>query len=87
MSKKLLLDAEALEVQSFATAAAAPAETGTVQANEIKECTAAASCPCWTSLYHCGTLPATQYSCRFTEIGYSGCESWVSERPTCWDCD
>jgi hypothetical protein len=85
MSKKLLLDAETLEVQSFATADAAPADAGTVRANEGGECTVAATCVCATSLYHCGTLPATQYSCQYTEPGH-GCESWISERQTCWDC-
>jgi hypothetical protein len=84
MSKKLLLDAEALEVQSFATGDAPADERGTVRANE-KECTVWASCVCPTSLYNCGTLPATQYSCQYTEPGH-GCESWISERQTCWDC-
>jgi hypothetical protein len=63
--KKLSLDA--LAVDSFATADAAPEAPGTVEAREA-ECTAPATCKCPTSLWACGTIAFTRYSCPRTSF-------------------
>ena len=60
MKKKLTLDA--LTIESFDTGRAEPVEAGTVEAQSA-DCTSPASCKCPTSLYACGTIAATAYSC------------------------
>jgi hypothetical protein len=62
-NEKLRLDA--LAVESFETAAAAPADHGTVRGYA---CTAGNTCRCPTSYAQCGTGPATIYSCQRTEF-------------------
>ena len=66
MTKKLALDADALRVESFEMARREE-ETGTVRAHE-QQCTAGQTCKCRTSLYACGTLPFTAYSCPPTTL-------------------
>ncbi|HSU15096.1 hypothetical protein [Longimicrobium sp.] len=60
--KKLELSIDRLEVDSFPTAAAAPPEPGTVQ-GQAADCTSPATCKCPTSLWACGTVAFTAYSC------------------------
>lgn len=67
MSTRKKLSLDALTVDSFATAEAAPETTGTVEANEA-DCTAPATCKCPTSLWACGTIAATLYSCPRTLV-------------------
>jgi hypothetical protein len=64
---KLRLDPELLKVQSFATDEGEAARRGTVRA-AADHCTHAASCPCPTNLYQCGTLHATLVSCDYTKF-------------------
>ena len=63
--KKLSLDA--LAVDSFATGAPAPEASGTVEARGA-ECTAPVTCKCPSSLWACGTIAATRYSCPPTLV-------------------
>ena len=63
--KKLELSLDALAIESFETGAAPLPEDGTIEAREA-ECTAPATCKCPTSLFRCGTLPATAFSCPRT---------------------
>ena len=65
MAAKKKLNLDGLAVESFATAAAAPDMAGTVEANAA-ECTAPATCKCPTSLWACGTIAYTRYSCPQT---------------------
>jgi hypothetical protein len=65
MKKKLGLSLDALAIDSFETGAAPRIERGTVQA-AAADCTAPATCKCPTSLWACGTLAATVYSCPVT---------------------
>lgn len=58
--KKLSLNVDALSVETF-EAGHRDEAPGTVEARQ--ECTAGNTCKCRTSLYACGTLPATAYSC------------------------
>ncbi|HEX6746363.1 MAG TPA: hypothetical protein VF092_03535 [Longimicrobium sp.] len=62
--EKKTLKLDALAVSSFETADAAP-DLGTVEAREA-DCTAPATCKCPTSLWACGTIAATRYSCPRT---------------------
>jgi hypothetical protein len=66
MTKKLRLALDGLAVDSFAADAAERGE-GTVHA-AAKPCTAAATCDCPSSPYHCGTLPYTAISCPDTAL-------------------
>jgi hypothetical protein len=67
MSARRKLSLDALAVDSFATAEAGPEAAGTVQANAA-DCTAPATCKCPTSLWACGTIAATRYSCPPTLV-------------------
>ncbi|HEU0014521.1 MAG TPA: hypothetical protein VFQ45_12600 [Longimicrobium sp.] len=65
--RKLKLELEALEVDSFDTSAAADGEAGTVEARQADaDCTYYATCLCKTAYYHCGTGPHTIHSCNYT---------------------
>lgn len=64
--KKMKLGLEGLTVESFATGQGADAR-GTVRARG-DGCTQGDTCLCPTAYYHCGTGPATIYSCDFTEV-------------------
>jgi hypothetical protein len=61
--RKLSLDS--LAVDSFATAEAAPEVPGTVE-GQAAPCTSPATCKCPTSLFRCGTIASTAYSCPVT---------------------
>jgi hypothetical protein len=63
--RKLRLEPETLDVQSF-DAGEGVGRQGTVRAAG-EGCTQPASCPCPTSLYNCGTLHSTLVSCDFTQ--------------------
>lgn len=63
--KKLELSLEALSIDSFETGAAPRPEEGTVEAREA-DCTAPATCKCPSSLFRCGTIASTAYSCPRT---------------------
>ena len=62
MKKKLELSLDRLAVDSFPTGAAAAPEAGTVHAR-ADDCTSPATCKCPTSLWACGTVAYTVYSC------------------------
>jgi hypothetical protein len=62
--KKTRLALDGISVDSFQTAETPP-ERGTVQARG-GECTADASCKCPTSIWACGTIASTLYSCPQT---------------------
>ena len=62
MKKKLALSLDGLAVDSFPTGAAARAAAGTVEARGA-DCTSPATCKCPTSLWACGTIAFTVYSC------------------------
>ena len=73
MKKKLTLELEGLSVDSFATADAPHAETGTVQGAEDEsaapdyfDCTCFNTCLCKTAYYYCGDGYHTIYSCNYT---------------------
>jgi hypothetical protein len=59
-ARKLQLDS--LSVDSFHTSADAPEARGTVEARG-DDCTAPNTCKCATSLWACGTIAYTAYSC------------------------
>lgn len=66
MPKKLALDPERLDVQSFETGAGERrGGGGTVHAN-ADNCTWFVSCPCPSSRYQCADSPETSYSCNYT---------------------
>jgi hypothetical protein len=58
--KKLSLEMDTLEVESFEAGHGQNPERGTVEAFV---CTGRASCACPSSIYQCGTIAAT-FSCR-----------------------
>ncbi|HYH81977.1 MAG TPA: hypothetical protein VEX86_19380 [Longimicrobium sp.] len=62
MTPKRKLQLDTLAVESFHTSAPETGARGTVQAHQ-DECTAPATCKCATSLYACGTIAYTRYSC------------------------
>ena len=62
--RKLKLQLDRLEVDSFRTAGAAGREPGTVQGHA--PCTHWGSCVCPTAYYHCGDGYETLYSCTYT---------------------
>ena len=64
MRKKLTLELDRLSIESFETGLA-PAVEGTVAAAQA-DCTSPATCKCPTSLFACGTIAATVYSCPRT---------------------
>jgi len=63
--KKLELSLDTLAIDSFETGAAPRPEEGTVEARAAA-CTAPATCKCPTSLFRCGTIASTAYSCPVT---------------------
>lgn len=63
--RKLRMDPETLDVQSFDTDETRAPRRGTVRAAG-QGCTQPASCPCPTNLYQCGTLHSTLVSCDYT---------------------
>jgi hypothetical protein len=63
--KKLKLALDRLSVDSFRTQPHVPVEAGTIEARNA-DCTSPATCNCPTSLYNCGTIAATVYSCPQT---------------------
>jgi hypothetical protein len=63
--KKTALKMDSLAVDSFETGATPAADRGTVEGREA-DCTAPSTCKCPTSLYACGTIAATAYSCPAT---------------------
>jgi hypothetical protein len=66
MRKKLVLDVNALSVDTFDTAAAAGGERGTVHGAK-GDCTCAATCVCPTAIFHCAEIAWTVYSCDYTQ--------------------
>jgi hypothetical protein len=62
--KKLALEPASLRVDSFEVAEPTAGD-GTVEAHAAP-CTAYATCKCQTSLYACGTVRYTAYSCPAT---------------------
>jgi len=66
--RKLKLELEALEVDSFDTSGGDGAGKGTVQAlqDAADNCTWYNTCLCKTAYYHCGTGPHTIHSCNYT---------------------
>ena len=76
--KKLKLEIEALQVDSFAPAADADAEAGTVQgaqATRFQTCAQSCGCPV-TDLAHTCTCPDTSQ--------FNPC--FCTEYQTCWNC-
>ena len=63
--KKLELSLDTLAIDSFETGAVPRPDEGTVEA-QAAECTAPATCKCPTSLFRCGTIASTAYSCPVT---------------------
>ncbi len=82
--KKMKLQIDRLAVESFAMGQDVGAR-GTVRGRD--GCTQGDTCLCKTAYYHCGTGPATIYSCDFTEI----CATEFCETEGCvsgdWRCD
>lgn len=82
MRKKLKLDLDSLEVQSFATADA-PEGRGTVRGHGGQPCTYWGSCACATGYWDCTTSRETQQSCDYTRAGDT-CDSFPTEvDPSC----
>lgn len=67
MKPKRKLQLDSLAVDSFPTSADAPETRGTVEARG-EACTAPATCKCQTSLWACGTIRATAFSCPPTLV-------------------
>ena len=71
MRKKLVLDVEALEVDSFQTSAEEEETRGTVEARQDaaapQPCTCAYSCDCPSAIYWCAEIAWTVYSCDYTK--------------------
>ena len=67
MKPKRKLQLDSLFVSSFHTSHDEPAARGTVEARG-EACTDPATCKCQTSLWACGTIRATAFSCPPTQI-------------------
>ncbi len=67
MQPRRKLEMDSLAVDSFETLAEDSGARGTVEAQGA-ECTAPATCKCATSLYRCGTIRATAFSCPPTLV-------------------
>ena len=73
MSKKLILDVDALSVRSFETTRAGDGTRGTVLGAQqttppVDNCTCDASCACPSAYFYCNTGPVnTHYSCQYTK--------------------
>jgi hypothetical protein len=67
MQPRRKLEMDSLAVDSFETAAEDTGARGTVEAQGAA-CTSPATCKCQTSLYACGTIRATAYSCPPTLV-------------------
>jgi hypothetical protein len=65
--KKMKLQVDSLAVDSFSTGDGADRVPGTVHGRGDDGCTWVDTCLCETAYYHCGTGPATIYSCDYTE--------------------
>ena len=77
MRKKLVLNVEALAVDTFETGAA-DEQRGTVHGAK-EACTCAASCDCPTAIYYCAEIAWTLYSCDYTKND----SCWATAAHTC----